>query len=523
MPAAEEAIWGSDENQLARVARNVFTRYLVIIVDAIIGLLVLPFNVGHLGTSTYGLWMLTASVATYFSVLDLGYSGSITKFVAEYRARRDVRGLNEIVSTTFVMFLLVGAVAYLLFIAIAMNIEHVFNLQPQQVADARMLTLVIGVYVAATFPASVFGGVLNGFQRYDLNSFVGVGSSIVIATVNVGMLLLGYTVVQMVCATTACRLLTYVLFRWNAYTVFPALSVRPSLFRWSRVRELTSFSIYISILDWSQKLNYSADALVIGAFMSSAAVAIWTVPQRLAEALQNATNQINGVLFPVVVDCDAGRRPDRLRAVLIQGTRVSVLCVVPLAMVMFLFASPLIHAWVGSRFENAVRVLQILMIVVAIRVSNSSATTVLKGAGRHKFLARTNLTIAIVNLGLSLWWIRPYGLIGQAMGTLVPVAFGSMFVLWPAACRRVDIGVASAFWQAVWPSLWPAALVTVLMLPLRPLVPDRLFAVGLAGAAGVACYLALFLAFAVKSEERRLWFAKAAELVRTRRRTLAAA
>jgi len=43
---------------------------------------------------------------------------------------------------------------------------------------------------------------------------------------------------------------------------------------------------------------------VIGAFISSAAVALWTVPQRLAEMLQRLTNQLNGVLFPVVVDTD---------------------------------------------------------------------------------------------------------------------------------------------------------------------------------------------------------------------------
>src|SRR5262249_10317688 len=164
------------------------------------------------------------------------------------------------------------------------------------------------------------------------------------------MLLAGASLVQMVFATTVVRILTYVCFRWNAYSVFPALSIRPSLFRWSRMREMWSFSIYISMLDWAQKLNYTADALVIGAFMSSAAVAIWTVPQRLAEFLQGFTNQINGVLFPVVVDSDTGNKANRLRAILIQGTRISVLLVAPLATVVLLLAGPLVRAWVGPKF-----------------------------------------------------------------------------------------------------------------------------------------------------------------------------
>jgi O-antigen/teichoic acid export membrane protein len=92
------------------VARNVSTRYLAIGVEAILVLVVLPFNVAHLGTAAYGLWMLTASVTAYFSVLALGYSGALVKFVAQYRARRDFDGLNQILSTMFAIFASFGVI-----------------------------------------------------------------------------------------------------------------------------------------------------------------------------------------------------------------------------------------------------------------------------------------------------------------------------------------------------------------------------------------------------------------------------
>ena len=62
--------------------------------------------------------------------------------------------------------------------------------------------LIIGVYVSLGLPFSIFGGIINGFQRYDLNNIVGVGSSIVVAVVNVVMLLAGASLVQLVLATT---------------------------------------------------------------------------------------------------------------------------------------------------------------------------------------------------------------------------------------------------------------------------------------------------------------------------------
>ena len=516
-------IWGSDERQLVRVARNVTTRYLAIAFDALIGLVLLPFNVHHLGQAAYGLWMLTASMTTYFSVLDLGFGGSIVKFVAYYRAKRDARGLNEIGSTLLVIFGVTGIVAYLIFIAVAFNLGRVFNITPDQAATGRSLMLITGLYVSLGFPFSIFGGIINGFQRYDLNNVVGVCSSLIVAVINVVMLLSGASLVQLVMVTTSVRILTYFVYRLNAYQVFPALSLRPSLFLWSRVRELTSFSVYVAIIDWANKLNYSIDAIIIGAYMSAAAVALWTVPQRLAEMLQRLTNQFNGVLFPVVVDSDAGQRPDRLRMLFVEGTRLSLVTVVPLAGAMFLLMDPLVHAWVGPRFADSIVVAQVLLIVVAIRVGNASATTVLKGAGLHRLLAFSNAGAALANVVLSLMWIRSYGLVGQAFGTLVPVAATSIAILWPAACRRVGIGVGEAFRYAVWPTLWPLAAMAVVLIPLRDALPARLYAVAIAGAAGSLAYVVAFLAFAVKRHERQLYVAKVTELMRARRRVAAAA
>jgi len=466
--------------------------------------------------------MLTASLTTYFSVLDLGFGGSIVRFVAHYRARRDARGLNEIASTLAGIFLMTGAAAYAIFVALAFNIDYVVK-DPGQQATARSLLLIIGVYVSLGFPFSVFGGIINGFQRYDLNNLVGICSSVIVAVVNVVMLAAGFGLVSLVAATTAIRLLAYLMYRLNAYHVFPPLSLRPSLFQWSRVRELTSFSVYISIIDWSNKLNYSIDAIIIGAFLSTAAVTLWTVPQRLAEMLQRLTNQLNGVLLPVVVDSDAGQRPERLRAILIQGTRLSLASVVPLAAAIVLLARPLIHSWMGHQFESSILVAQLLVGVVAIRVGCATATTVLKGAGQHRLLAFSNLSAALANVVLSLWWIRRYGLVGQAFGTLVPIAFVSIFVLWPAACRRVGVSVIDAFRTAVWPPLWPIAVMALVVVPLSSMLPARLWAVAVASGAGGLCYAATFLAFAVKRDERRAYLAKASELTWVRRRMAAVA
>ena len=445
-----------ETSQTKLIFQNVSVNYLVTGTELLIGIFMLPFNVAHLGQSAYGLWVLVASVTVYFSMFDLGYGVAQVRFAAKYRAQGDVNALNEIASTMFCMFSGIGLLAFLIATTIALNLQNVFQLTPEQVRIGQIVLLFISAYVALGFPVSVFGGIVNGFQRQYLNGAVAFVTAIVVAVVNAIVLLAGYGLPELVAATTGVRILSYVAYALNAYRVFPELRIRPRFFKRERLREVTGFSIYILVIDLANKLNYSTDTIVIGAFMGTAAVAVWAVAQRLIEIVQRITDQLNSVLFPVVVDTSTVERVDKLQKILIQGSRLSLAMVVPLATVLGLTARPLVMAWVGPNFAGSINVIYILSIVVAFRVGNATSTVILKGSGLHKVLAISNLSMALSNLVLSVLLVRWYGLIGVAIGTLIPMVVFSMFVVFPVACRRVQLSRWSVIRQSVWPAAWPA-------------------------------------------------------------------
>ena len=517
----DEAVWGRVFSQFDVFARNISMDYLALGVDMAIGVLMLPFNVAYLGQSVYGLWILAASIPMYFSMLDLGYGVAQVKFAAQYRARRDREGLNQIVSTLFFLFTVIGIIAFAVGALIAFNLDRLFQITPEQLSTGRLVLLIISLYVAFGFPFSVFGGVVNGFQRHFLNGFVSIATSIVVAIVNIAVLMAGYGLVELVAATTAVRLLAYIGYRANAYRAFPGLSIRPAYIRLSRLREVTGFSAFILLIDLANKLNYSTDAIVIGAFMSTAAVAVWAVASRLITATQGLTTQINGSLFPIVVDIATLGEMARLRRVFLQGTRLSLAMVIPIAIVLALLAEPLVLAWVGRDFSESIPVIYILAAAVIIRVGNSTATTLLKGAGRHSLLAGANLVIALVNLALSIALVGRYGLIGVALGTLIPLAVISVLVLFPAACRRVELPLFEAVSQGILPSVWPIIPVALLLLFTRNLVGASLSAVAAQAVIAGSLYTIIFLRLAISRDERCWYFGKIKQLVRRPRAAVA--
>ena len=491
--------------------------YLVTFVELALGIFMLPFNTSHLGQSAYGLWALSASITFYFSILDLGYAGSLVKFVAQYRAQRNSLGLNQIVSTMFFVFLGIGVFAFAIASLIAVNLQSFFNLGPDQAATGRAILLVISAYIALGFPFSVFGAITNGFQRKYLNGVTGLVTSITVALVNVAVLLLGYGLVELVICTTAVRMLSYIGYRLNAYRVFPALQIRLRHFGLSRLKELTGFSAYMMVIDLANKLNYATDTLVIGVFMNTAAVAIWAVAQRLIEFTQRFTNQLNGALFPVVVDSATVGNGDRLRVVLLQGTRLSLAMVIPIATTLALLAEPLVLIWVGPQFGPSVPIIHILAAVVACRVGNATATTLLKGSGHHRLLAFSNLGIGVANLVLSVIFVHRYGLIGVAIGTLIPLSLVSAFVLFPAACRRAGIPLGRAVISGVWPAIWPGVFMAIFLVASRQFVGPSIVFLALEALGAGLVYAILFLVFAINHDERNWYFLKIRHVINLQR------
>ena len=513
MSKSISSIRGSTPTQAKLIFNNLTANYIVVGTELLIGVFMLPFNVAYLGKTAYGLWVLVASITFYFSMLDAGYGLAQVRFVAKYKAEDNTQALNELASTMFWVFSAIGFVALSIAVVVSLNLQNVFHLTSDQVRPGRIVFLLISLYVVVGFPLSVFGGVVNGFQRSYLNGVIAVATALLVAAVNIIVLVSGYGLVELVAATTTVRLLSYIGYAFNAYRVFPDLHIRARYFSWNRLRQITGFSVFILLIDLANKLNYSTDTIVIGAFMGTAAVALWAVAQRLIEIIQRITDQLNAVLFPVVVDSSTIQNKERLQNILLQGTRLSFAMVIPLATIVGILAKSIVFAWVGSSFSASVPILYVLTIVVSVRVGTSTSAVILKGAGRHRLVAISNITTALFNLGLSILLVQRYGLIGVAIGTLVPMLLMPSLVLFPAACRTVGISVLTVLRESVWPAIWPAFVITLILVFSREMLEgNRLFLIVQAGLAALV-YLSLFLRFAISRDERVWYFGKAREIL----------
>ncbi|HOC17057.1 MAG TPA: oligosaccharide flippase family protein [Vicinamibacterales bacterium] len=487
------------------LATGTATRYVLLAVNIGIGIWMMPFSVGHLGKSDYGLWMLVVSMTAYFQLFDLGYGNGLVRQITDADARGDERAINELVSTFAVVYAAIGAVALLATAALAAWVVPRFpNLSAGQVTTAQWVTVVLGIRIAVGFPMTVFGAVTTSRQYFALSSSIAIAVSLLAALVTYLVLEAGYGLRVLVPATTAVNLLAYVAYARAAWFAYPGLRLAPSLFSPRHLREVTSYSLYLFLITVAAHLGYNLDNVVVGAFMGTSAVAVYAVASRLADYQRQLSNQFNGLLFPVVVGLGAQNDRARLRATMLHGTRLALGLALAVTIGLLAFAPPLVRAWMGPTFEDSLAPLYALAIASVVLVALGPLGNILLGTGRHRLVAFSSLAEALLNVGLSLLLVRRWGLAGVAAGTAIPVVAMNLLVLLPAACRSLDVRPGRFVREAAAPALLPAVPALAIAVVLRLYVPPAsLLAVAAAGALVGLVYLAGFVSFGLPAGDRR--------------------
>jgi O-antigen/teichoic acid export membrane protein len=103
------------------------------------------------------------------------------------------------------------------------------------------------------------------------------------------------------------------------------------------------------------------------------------------------------------------------------GTKYTALLCWPVLAGLLIFGRDVLAVWVGPKYAAAYPVLVALTVPTFISLPQSVAGSVLYGVSRHRGVVALAVTNALLNLALSLWWVRSLGILGVALGTAVPL------------------------------------------------------------------------------------------------------
>jgi len=449
-----------------QLATSVMGNWIAFAISVGVAFFLSPFIVHHLGNIAYGVWTLVVSMISFMSLLDLGLRGAVTRFVARDHAQGNHLESSRAVSAAFWLRMWISLLIITASLILSVLSTIIFRIPAELHLSARYAIILTGTSLALTLSFGVFSAVLVALHRFALVSCVTVLQTLLRAGGVVWLLksghgLLGLAIWEFIVTLLVNAALTVLCFR-----IYPQLRIslrRPDA---AILRRFVSYSSYVFIIHCAIQLIYYTDNLVVGGFISVGAVTFYAIGGSLLEYLRQIVSSVTTIFMPLASNFEARGEKDQLRRLLVQGTTVSVLIALPIALALFFRGHTFIQLWMGGQYAQVSgRVLQILLLAQVFSIANFTSGNIAFGLARHRPWAFGVLAESVANLALSIILVKKMGITGVAWGTIIP-----------------NLVVQLLF--------WPRYICRLLEMPIRPYLWQSWFRPGLAAIPfGVACYL----------------------------------
>ncbi|RKY72374.1 MAG: hypothetical protein DRP97_00760 [Candidatus Latescibacterota bacterium] len=410
-----------------KLIRNTVANYTIRFWEIIIGLILFPFIVHHIGLSAAGIWLLVSSITGYFGLLDLGIGASLVKHVAEYHAKRDDEKLSDSINTTFFIFLGMGLIASVGLFIVGRFFITSFNIPQELVEEARAITYIAAVTTLIGFPLGTFGGVLRGLQRYDLSALVGFIVSIPRVILTVFFLLRGYGVVTLVLINTFCSMMGWLLSVYYSKKLLPFAHISPSNLNKEVTRKLLGLAGAVFFIHVCVMILFRTDQLVIGLFMTVGIITYYAAAWKVYDACSMVPGLVMSAIMPASSELDANRDFHSLQIFLIRATRYSIALFIPFGVFGIVLAKPTLVFWMGDDFGQYHLITQILVLHLFFNFNHHVASQILIGMNKVKGVLYYYGIVAVLNIVLSIILVQRIGLVGVALGTTIPFVLFEVF------------------------------------------------------------------------------------------------
>jgi O-antigen/teichoic acid export membrane protein len=431
--------------------------------------------------------VLLLSVTGYLGLFDVGVRGATTRYVAKFHSKIDHDSSSRFVSSSLMLFSVIGFLAILVFLGLAIFASRL-PIAGSNLSGARILLVLVGPNVAISLISGVFSGIPMALQRFSPVNVVGVVTNALRAVALVLALMAGGGLISIAVIQFGTTLFATLAIAWITFRIYPELKVRWSFFDTEHLGLVLSFSVFsFTLLIFDTAVIYM-NSVIVGIFLSASMVTFFAIASNLVNYCRSIVGGISKTATPQASALEAHSDGKGLQRTLLNGAGFATVVTLPIAATFLIRGKTFIGLWMGSEYAAlSGQVLWILTVGLIFSAGNQVALATMLGVSKHKALVPFFLGQALCNLILSVIFIRTMGLAGVAWATTVPYLAMSLF-FWPwYAWRHLGISIQTYVWRvwvraliaiapfagATWmvEKVWPAPNLLIFFLQIAVVVP----------------------------------------------------
>jgi O-antigen/teichoic acid export membrane protein len=454
-----------------KVAFGTVTQIASKLAVAVLSIFTLRYSTQYLGAEVYGQYATIVAYVTIFTLLtDLGLTAISSREIAKYP-----QYASKIIGNSLAMRVLLSVVISPL---IAIGGWWLYAAKPGQVKVGialMVLTLVFGSV------QSVVSALFTAKHRNDVPALLGVINKIayllcIVAAGTLGFGLYGFVYAAIITAFVTAAIGTY----WAAKRI--SLHPRFNMPQW---KYLMKTSIPLGIIQIINLLYYKVDTVMLSVMRTPKEVGLYTIAYGIIDVVITIPSMFMTSLMPSLAVAD---RP-QLQRLVERAFSILAFVAIPIAVGGLMLSRETILLISSPEFADAALPFAILVVGAAFAFLNGAFGFATVAINQQSRMLKVSVLTIILNVGINLFTIPRYGVVGAAVATLITeaIAFAGIYLVFTK-----QTGIRINFL-----SLWKVLLAGAVMIPAKLLVDKAglpLFASFLtAGTAMSAVYLGLMV------------------------------
>lgn len=408
-------------NSAARVAKNSLVSLIGGVLNKILGVLLVIYAARQLGTDGFGTYSLVLSLLGIFYIItDFGLGTLTTRDLA-----RDTGEEPKYLGNLLLMRLGLSAVAALGMVGTTLVLHYP--------AEVVVLASVAALSLFFTSNVDTCTAIFNAHERMEIPALVSVMATMLRVGISLGALAAGGGILVLMWVYTIASAAQFVLLSW-VLQQYAKIQWKLDLGFWKRLLE-QAYPLALANLFWV--LYFRIDTVMLASFAGEKAVGLYNAAYRLLEFTLIVPAYYGGAIFPVI-SASQSVNPQRFLLIYRRSIKYMLVASLPMALGVAALAPKMIEVLYGQAYAASVPVLFILMWCLVIISVNSINIPYLIAMNRQKTVTWITLTSMLVKVGINLWAIPRYGLLGAAWVTIFS-EIANIILFWTVLYKPLDL------------------------------------------------------------------------------------
>lgn len=410
---------------MSQLKKGALLNYLTIFLTNIVGILLTPFILNHIGKAEYGVYTTIGALIGTISILDLGLNNTIVRFVAKYRAEKDKKGEENFLATTMIIYGVISLFIILLGVGFYGYIDSYFTkMNAEEINIAKVIFALLIFNLAIGLPGGSFTAICNGYEQFVFPKTLNILRYVVRSITIVAVLIYGGGAIAIVIIDT---LFNIIIIAVTGYFVFKNLNVSFKIHSLTKrfLKQIFGYSTWIFIFSLVSVFQWKAGHWVLGRIATPEVLAIYGIGIVLGTYYGAFSTAISSVFLPRATQMTVSNATgEELTSMMIRIGRISFIVLMYILVAFALYGNQFVYLWVGKELgvqgsHETWLIALFIMVAYTLPLIQGFGNSILEAKNKLAFKAMLYLSFLFLGVILGSFLARTYGALGMISGTVL--------------------------------------------------------------------------------------------------------